>query len=101
MFTSCPLFVVTDALLLMVRLPVLVPEAVGVNVTLTVQEPPAAMDDPQVFVCANGEPAEIDDTDAAELVGLETVTVCAALVVPVATEPKFSAVGLTVTPEFG
>ena len=40
-----------DALLLIVRLPVRVPDAVGWNVTETVQFPPAAIDVPQVLVC--------------------------------------------------
>jgi hypothetical protein len=38
---------------------------------------------------------------AAPPVGLETVTVWAALVEPVATEPKLSAPGLAVTPDAG
>jgi hypothetical protein len=86
---------------LIVRLPVWVPAAVGVNVTLTVHEPFAAIDEPQVLVCAKSPLAEIDETEAAELVGLETVTVCAALVVPSACEPKFSALGAAVTVEAG
>jgi len=40
------------ALLVIVSVPVRVPEAVGWNVTLTVQLAPAAMLEPQVFVCA-------------------------------------------------
>ena len=80
-----------------VRVPVRAPVAVGLKVTLTVQEPLAAIDDPQVLVCAKSPEAAIEETAAAEPVGLETVTVCAALVVPVATEPKFSAPGLAVT----
>ena len=64
-------------------------------------EPFAAIDEPQVLVWLKSPLAEIDETDAAEPVGLETVTVCAALVVPVATEPKFSALGLAVTPVAG
>ena len=78
-----------------------VPVAVGLNVTLTVHEPFAAIDEPQVLVCAKSPVAAIDETDAAEPVGLATVTVCAALVVPVATEPKFSALGVAVTPVAG
>ena len=89
------------ALLATVRLAEAAPVAVGLKVTLTVQDAPAAIELPQVLVSANGAPAAIDETDAAELVGLETVTLCAALVVPTVCEPKFSAVGLTVTPEFG
>jgi hypothetical protein len=89
------------ALLATVRLAEAALAAVGLKVTLTVQEPPAAIELPQVFVSAKLPVVAIDETDAAELVGLETVTLCAALVVPVACEPKFSAVGVTVTPEFG
>ena len=40
------------SLLATVRVPVRVPEAVGVKVTLTVQEAPAARVVPQVLVCA-------------------------------------------------
>jgi hypothetical protein len=86
---------------LTVSVPVRAPVAVGANVTLTVHEPPAAIDEPQVFVWAKSPLPEIDDTDAAEPVGLETVTVWAALVEPAATEPKFSAPGATVTPVLG
>src|ERR1022692_4070845 len=62
---------------LTVRLPVRVPVAVGANFTLTVHEPFAAIDDPQVLVWGKSPLTEIDETDAAELVGLETVTVWA------------------------
>jgi hypothetical protein len=86
---------------LTVRAPVRLPVAVGANVTLTVQEPPAAIDEPQLLVWLKSPVAAMDETDAAEPVGLETVTVCALLLDPVATEPKFSAVGLTLTPELG
>jgi hypothetical protein len=86
---------------LTVRVPVRLPVAVGANVTLTVQEPPAAIDEPQVLVWLKSPVAAMDETAAAEPVGLETVTVWALLLDPVATEPKFSAVGLTLTPELG
>ena len=86
---------------LTVRLPVRAPAAVGLKVTLTVHEPLAAIDEPQLLVCAKSPLAAIEDTAAAEPVGLDTVTVCAALVAPVATEPKFSAPGLAVTPVAG
>ncbi len=78
---------------LTVSVPVRLPAAVGAKVTLTVHEPFAAIDEPQVLVWLKSPLAEIEETDAAEPVGLETVTVCAALVEPVATEPKFSALG--------
>src|SRR5579859_1455715 len=86
---------------LTVNVPVRDPAAVGLNVTLTVQEPFAAIDEPQLFVWAKSPVTEIPDTDAADPVGFDTVTVCAGLVEPVATDPKFSAVGETVTPLFG
>ena len=69
------------ALLVTVRLPVRVPDAVGVNVTLTVQEPPAAIDVPQLLVCAKSPVAATLETDAAAVPVLVTVTVWAALVV--------------------
>lgn len=71
----------------------------AVKVTLTVQDAPAAIEVPHVLVWAKSPLVEIDETDAAELVGLETVS--APLVEPVTTEPKFSALGATDTPEFG
>jgi hypothetical protein len=86
---------------LTVRLPVLVPVAVGENVTLTVQEPFAAIDEPQLLDWAKAPLVVMDETGAAALVGLETVTLCAALVVPVTCGLKFSAVGLALTPVTG
>ena len=86
---------------LIVRLPVALPVAVGENVTLTVHEPFAAIDDPQLLVWAKAPLVAMDETDAAALVGLATVTVCAALVVPVTCGPKVSAVGLAFTPVTG
>ncbi|HYZ52078.1 MAG TPA: hypothetical protein VE733_01000, partial [Streptosporangiaceae bacterium] len=71
-----------------VRFPEAAPAAVGVNVTLTVQDAPAAIEDPQVFVSANGPLAEIDDTLAVALPVLVTVTVLAALVDPTTWLPK-------------
>ena len=50
------------------------PAAVGEYVTLTVQELFAAIDEPQLLVSANGPLAVMDDTEAAALVGLATVT---------------------------
>src|SRR5215472_658935 len=74
------------ALSLTVRVPVRVPVALGVNVTLIVQDAPAATDVPQLFVCAKS-PALVPVT--ARLVMLNAafpvllnVTGCAALVVP-------------------
>src|SRR3954454_11931441 len=86
---------------LMVRVPLRAPGAVGANFTLTVQPPPAAMDDPQVLAWEKSPLVAMDETVAAELVGLATVTAWAALVAPVATEPKLSAVGVAFTPVTG
>src|ERR1700733_13526847 len=86
---------------LIVRVPVRVPAAVGVNLTLTVHEPLAAIDEPQVLLWLKSPVTAIDETGAAEPVGVGTVTACAALVVPVATEPKLSALGAAVTPVAG
>src|ERR1700760_4424435 len=49
-----------------VRVPVRLPLAVGAAVTLTVQEPPAASDVPQVLVWLKSPVAAIDETGAAE-----------------------------------
>ena len=68
-------------MLAMVRLPVRVPDAVGVNLTLTVQEPPAAIDVPQVVVSEKSPVAEMTDRFAAAVPVLFTVTVWALLVV--------------------
>ena len=76
-----------------VRVPVRLPAAVGLNVTPTVQDPLAGMDVPQLLVCAKSPVEAMDETAAAEPLGLVTVTVWAALVAPVATEPKLSAPG--------
>jgi hypothetical protein len=61
------------------------PAAVGANFTLTEHEPPAAIELPQVLVSENGPEALTEETEAAVVPGLLTVTVCAALV-----EPTFS-----------
>ncbi len=69
------------------------PFAVGLNVTLTVHEAPAAIAVPHVFVCANGAATEIDDTVALTVPVFLTVTVCAADVVPTVWLPNASDVG--------
>jgi hypothetical protein len=63
------------------------PLAGAANLTLTVHEPPAAMDDPQVLVCVNGPVTLIDETEAALGPGFDTVTDCV-LVDPDATSPN-------------
>jgi hypothetical protein len=76
------------ALLATVRSPAAAPAAVGVNFTLAVQDEPAASEDPQVFVSANGAPAAIDERLAVAVPVLVTVTVWAALVDPTAWLPN-------------
>ena len=68
--------------------PVWLPPLVGANLTLTVQEPPAAIELPQVLVWLNGPLTLTEETEAALLPGFDTVTVCAALVDPDATSPN-------------
>jgi hypothetical protein len=71
-----------EALSAILRVPVRVPEAVGVNVTLIVQFPPAAREVPQLSASAKSPVAEIlEIVKGAEPV-LVSVTVCAALVAP-------------------
>jgi hypothetical protein len=70
--------------------PVRVPAPLGWNVTLTVQEAPAAIEEPQPLVWPKSPPAAIDDTVAAALPELVRVTVWAALVAPTVVEPKVS-----------
>ena len=78
----------------MVRVPVLVPEAVGLKVTVTVQDLPAAMEEPQV-VESEKSPLKVMPLIAmeAELL-LLTVTVCGELATPIAVVPKVSEPGL-------
>jgi hypothetical protein len=90
-----------DTSVLTVSVPVREPAAAGVNVTVTVQDPPAGMLVPQVFVCAKSPVTVTEDTAAALEPLFETVTVCGALVVPVDCEPKLSAVGDAETPTGG
>jgi hypothetical protein len=55
--------------------PVRGPPLVGANVTVTVHEPPAAMEPPQLLVSLNGALVLIEETEAALVPGLVTVTV--------------------------
>src|SRR5919204_4785553 len=84
------------ALLLMVSVPVRVPEAVGRKVTLTVHEPPAAML-LQLFVWAKSPVTDTPETEAVALPVLVTVTACAALVVLTGWLPNVSEVGLALS----
>src|SRR6266851_5517223 len=79
--TDCGLPEVLSAML---KVPVRVPDAVGVNVTPMVQLAPAATELPQVFASAKSPLAAILLVIVrAALPVLDSVTVCAALVVPV------------------
>jgi hypothetical protein len=93
--------VAPDTSVLIVSVPLRAPVAVGLNFTVTVQDPPAAMLVPQVLVCEKSPVIVTDDTAAGVEPLLETVTVCGALVVLVVCDPKSSAVGLAETPTGG
>jgi hypothetical protein len=73
--------------------PVSGPPLVGENLTLTVQDEPAAIEPPQLLVWLNGPVMPIEETDAALLPGLVTVTGWAALVDPEFTSPNDRLVG--------
>ena len=89
---SGTVFVMPEAV--MARLPVREPLAVGVNVTLTVQEDPAAKLAPQLLVWLKSPVVVIELTGAGAVPLLVTVTGCGALDEPVATELKPTAAGL-------
>ena len=82
-----------EALSVRVRLPMRVPPAVGANVTDMVQLAPAATLDPQVLDSAKSPVEAIDVTLSAAAPLLVSVTVCAALVVPVFCAAKVRLVG--------
>jgi hypothetical protein len=71
-----------EALSVTLKVPVRVPDAVGVNVTLMVQFPLAAREPPQVLLAAKSPPAAMLVMVRVALPVLDRVTVCAALVVP-------------------
>src|SRR5712664_2660950 len=77
--TDCGL---PEALSVMLRLPVRVPDAVGVNETLMVELAPAATELPQGLVWAKSPLAETLVRFSEALPVFESVTACAALVVP-------------------
>jgi len=70
------------ALLVTEMLPFKLPVPVGLNVTLMLQFPPAAKELPQLFVWLKFPFAVIPLIVSATVPGLDSVTVCAALVVP-------------------
>src|SRR5258708_9997162 len=77
--TDCGL---PEALSVMLRVPVRLPDAVGVNVTLMVQFAPAATELPQVLVWAKSPLAETAVRVSEALPVLGSGTDCAALVGP-------------------
>lgn len=91
----------SGALSVIVIAPVNVPPAVGVKVTEIVQFAAAATFAPQLFVSAKFVEAEIDVMLSAALPELVSVTLCAALVEPTASEEKFRLVGESVAPGAG
>lgn len=72
------------ALLVIVRVPLRVPLAVGVKITLRVQEEPAASELPQLLVSAKSPFTEIEEMERTASPVLESVTDCAELFVPMA-----------------
>src|SRR5579864_199650 len=82
--TVCGLFA---ALSVKVIVPVRVPVAVGVNVTLIVQLPPMATRLPQVFVCPKSPLGTILEMLSAAVPVFVSVSVCAALVAPTVVPP--------------
>src|SRR5437588_11003734 len=64
------------------KLPVRVPDAVGVNVTLMLQFPPAASEPPHVLLAAKSPLATMLVIVSAALPVFDGVTVCAAWVFP-------------------
>ena len=68
--------------------PLAAPAAVGANDTLTVHDPPAAIELPQVLVWLNAPLTLTDAAVAAVLPGFDTVTVWAALADPTVALPN-------------
>ena len=85
------------ALSIATKVPRLVPTAVGVNITETVQLARAARLEPQVFVWAKSPEVAIELIVSAAVPVLVSVTVWAALVVPSVCEAKVRLVGESVT----
>ena len=79
--------------------PLAAPAEVGPNDTLTVHDPPAAIELPQVLAWLNGPVTLTEETEAATVPGFDTVTVEAGLVDPTATLPNDSADGDAVSGE--
>ena len=92
--TACGLPV---ALLVTMMPPERRPTAVGVKVTLSVQEPAAATEAPQLWLSAKSPLAVMLAMVSAALPVVLSVTVCAALVLPTLRVVKVSVVGLSDT----
>src|SRR5436305_1826137 len=82
-----------EALSVTLELPVRVPDAVGVNVTLMLQFPPDASEPPQLSVSAKSPLATMLLMVRVAVPVFDSVTVCAALVVPTLWLAKVSEVG--------
>jgi hypothetical protein len=91
--TTCGLLF---ALSVIVRVPVRLPVAVGVKVTLIVQFPPAATEAPHVFVCPKSPETTIEETLKAVGRLFVNVTVFAVLEVPTASFPNDNDAGVAV-----
>ena len=78
-----------------VSVPVRVPPAVGVKVTLTVQLAPAARLPPQLLVCEKSPLVVMELNVTAPAVSLVAVTVWAALLAPTFCEANVRLVGVT------
>src|SRR5207302_5400425 len=89
-----------EALSVIVIAPVLVPVAVGVNVTLIVQFAPAPTEVPQVFVCPKSPLGAMLVMPSVALPVFLSVTLCVALVVLICWYPNVRLVGdrLTIGP---
>lgn len=70
------------ALSVTVNVPLRAPEAVGAKLTLIVQLPPTAKEEPQLFVWVKSPLVAILVMESAAVPLLDKVTVCAALLVP-------------------
>jgi hypothetical protein len=80
------------ALLVTVRVPDRLPDAVGRNVTVTVQDAPTAIDE-QLFVCVKSPVAATDDTVADVVPLFDNATDCVALAAPTTVPAKVRLAG--------
>lgn len=87
----------TLELSLMVSLPLLAPIAMGVNVTLIMQDPPTVRVAGQLFTAAKSPPVSTASTVRGEVPLFAKVAVCAALFVPTGWVPKLRLGGVAAT----